>query len=231
MFDEKKFWKWRFSFLFNRSWIIRKWILVWILENSKYIKWNVLDFWCWEKPYKDLLIFKNYEGLDFPKTWHDNTANDIEIYWDWKIIPRWDNTYDSFICTEVLEHIFNIDDVLSEIYRVLKPWWYWIITIPFMYWEHEAPYDFARYTYFWIEDILKQHKFKIVNHKRLWNRRSCLCQLLVLSLSERYNNINYWVHFLLIPFYYSLKIIIQCISLFPCKNENIYLNNLIVVKK
>lgn len=233
MFNEKLFWKWWYWFIFNPFRIMRKGILNGILDNSKYIKWNVLDFWCWEKSYKDLLKFNTYEWLDFYETCHDNRNNDIEIYWDWKHIPREDEAYDSLICTEVLEHIFNIDDVLSEIYRVLKIWWYWVITIPFIFWEHAIPYDFSRYTYFWIEDILKKHWFKIIKHERIWNTRTTLCQMKIQFVSSFFAKIrSKWVRRIFFSwFYMSFQVFFNMLSFIPCKDCTMYLNNLIVVEK
>jgi len=185
-----EFWKWIDSFFLNPLRIIRKNLFNSIVKNKHYIYWNVLDFWCWEKPYKNLFKFDSYEGLDYPKTWHDNRKNDIEIYWDWKTIPRKDEFYDSFICTEVFEHLFDLNSAVSEIYRVLKKWGYWIITLPFVFWEHEIPYDFARYTYFWIEYILKNHWFKIEKHFRIWNSWSTLLQLHRLNIWNFFNKIR-----------------------------------------
>jgi len=232
--NEKEFWKWILSFLLNPSYIIRKLLYKAIYNNSQNIKGVVLDFWCWEKPYKDLFKYKKYIWVDYKSSGHDNTRNDIDIYWDWKKIPVDNELFDSFICTEVLEHVFDIDTTLNEIYRVLKKWGKWIITIPFFVWEHEIPYDFARYTYFAIEDILEKHKFKILKHERLWNSYLTLLQLNRLYISQ----IIYWVNnkyliiLLNILLWFPAQIIINLLSLLDLsKNQNIYLNNILVVEK
>jgi len=96
-----------FFSIFHHSFIIRKWIYNWILNNKNYIKWNVLDFWCWEKPYKNILNFNQYIWVDFKSLGHDNRQNEVDFFWDWKKLPFKDNEFDSIITTEVFEHIFK----------------------------------------------------------------------------------------------------------------------------
>lgn len=150
---------WIKSFIFNPSYIIRKELYKWINNNKIFIGWKVLDFWCWEKPYKEIFTYNEYIWIDFEKTGHDNKDNSIDIYWNWKDIPTWNEEFDSFISTEVFEHIFNLDEVLKELYRVLKIWGTWIITIPFCIWEHEIPYDFARYNDITHKNIYTDNSF------------------------------------------------------------------------
>lgn len=64
---------------------------------------------------------------------------------------------------EVIEHVFDVSSLLDKINRILEPNGTFLISLPFAYDEHEAPYDFARYTSFGIKDILKKHGF-VVRH-------------------------------------------------------------------
>ena len=233
--NPRDFGKWLYSFLFNPDYIDRKLIYNVVDENSKYINWSVLDFWCGEKPYKNLFKYKKYIWVDFKSSGHDNTKNDIDIYRDWKKIPIENESFDSFICTEVLEHVFDIDTTLNEIYRVLKKWGKWIITIPFFIWEHEIPYDFARYTYFWIEDILKKHKFKIIKHERLWNSYLTFLHLYNGLYSQAIRNSKCYKYFgraFWLLFRCPVQIIINLLSFLNLwKNKSIYLKNFLLVEK
>lgn len=57
---------------------------------------------------------------------------------------------DAVICGELLEHVPDPRRVLREIYRVLKPGGWALITVPFLYRIHADPYDYGRYTdYYW----------------------------------------------------------------------------------
>ena len=61
-------------------------------------------------------------------------------------IPVSDNSFDAIIFSETLEHLENPTKALSEIFRVLKPEGKLIMTTPFMFHLHGAPYDFQRWT-------------------------------------------------------------------------------------
>jgi SAM-dependent methyltransferase len=60
---------------------------------------------------------------------------------------RWpldDASFDAVLCTQVLEHVVDIDHTLSEIRRVLRPGGRVIITVPFIYNEHDPRHDYRR---------------------------------------------------------------------------------------
>ena len=66
------------------------------------------------------------------------------------------------MCFEVIEHVFNIDEVLTEIFRVLKPNGLFLGTLPFVCEEHEIPYDFARYSSYGIRHILSKNNLPVL---------------------------------------------------------------------
>lgn len=61
-------------------------------------------------------------------------------------IPVEDNSFDTLLLTEVLEHLEEPMDVLKECFRVLKKGGKLIATMPFLYPVHADPYDFQRWT-------------------------------------------------------------------------------------
>lgn len=219
--------------LLHHSYIIRKWIYKWIINNSSYIYWKVLDFWCWEKPYKSILNFDEYVWVDFKSSGHDNSQNEVDFFWDWKILPFENDTFDSIISTEVFEHIFNIDEVLLELNRVLKKWWKIVITIPFVIHEHESPYDYARYTHFWLSSLLENHGFSVLKNEQYWSYFDTILQLNIWFLWKITETNNKYITLLLrIIFAAPLMIIINLISLFsPRMQSGLYLSNVIVWEK
>lgn len=221
----------RYSVFLNRFFIIRRWLFKNIHRFSNYIQWNVLDFWCWYKPYKE--IFRkvtHYHWVDFSGT--KDLYNSADAYYNWEKLQYADNYFDSLICTEVLEHVFNIDIVLSELYRVLKIWANWIITIPFAWDEHEQPHDFWRYTYFGIQAILHRHKFKILHHIKSGNYIDTLWQLFIMYYIKisfsKFNIVNLLNRFTLIPI---MNVVFFTLWRILPKNYDLYLNHIIVIEK
>ena len=73
--------------------------------------------------------------------------------------PIGDGTYDAILCLNVLEHIFNYQNVLNEGFRVLKRGGKFIGATPFLFNVHGSPDDYFRYTKSALEKMFKQAGF------------------------------------------------------------------------
>lgn len=151
------------SIIINPVYIIRNGLQKSISSLAPNIKGDVLDFGCGSKPYESLFVnAKSYVGVDIELSGHNHKDSKVDYFYDGKKLPFNDASFDAIVCFEVLEHVFNIEEVLAEIYRVLKPNGQLLISIPFAWEEHEIPYDFARYTSFGITRILNINNFDVV---------------------------------------------------------------------
>ena len=63
-----------------------------------------------------------------------------------KNLPISDKSYNSVIAINLFEHIFNIQNLIEEIYRILDDEGKLIGSTPFMKEYHSDPHDFYRYT-------------------------------------------------------------------------------------
>jgi len=63
---------------------------------------------------------------------------------------------DGVFSSETFEHIFNLEEIIKEINRVLKKEGLLLATCPFLWPEHEVPYDYARYTSFAMKNLLEK---------------------------------------------------------------------------
>lgn len=121
-------------------------------------KGQVLDVGCGQSPYKFLLNKSDtiYKGIDIADAANFDYENTDITPFDGENIPFADNTFDSLICTEVLEHVYNHQALVNEMYRVCKTGAKGIITIPFSARYHYIPYDFFRYTPAALEKIFSK---------------------------------------------------------------------------
>lgn len=84
-----------------------------------------------------------------------------------------DESFDSILCLEVFEYLENYPKAIAEIYRLLKPGGNAIITIPFMYHEHE---DKIRFTKRYIATQLTQ--FSAIKIKTIGNAYTTIWDIL-----------------------------------------------------
>lgn len=61
-------------------------------------------------------------------------------------IPAEDCIFDTVLCINVLEHIFNYAQLLREMHRVLRPQGTLILAVPFIIEYHPSPRDHWRYS-------------------------------------------------------------------------------------
>ena len=80
-----------------------------------------MDFGCGSKPYESLFVnAKKYIGIDVEVSGHNHKDSKVDVFYDGKTLPFADKSFDAVVCFEVLEHIFNPDEAITEIRRVLK---------------------------------------------------------------------------------------------------------------
>lgn len=84
-------------------------------------------------------------------------------------LPIESNTYDGIICLSVLEHVFNYDQLVKEIFRIKKPEAYVHFWIPFMIQPHGPYGDYFRFTDFALKKIFLEAGYQRVEVSSLNN--------------------------------------------------------------
>lgn len=137
-----------YSVIINPYFIARRGLLLKIKKFSKadFSNKNILDIGCGIKPYQDLFNAASYIGIDIEDGGHSNQAKVVDKFYNGVDIPYPNNSFEIVICTEVLEHVKEPEKLLTEIKRVLKTDGQVFLTMPFVWNEHEIPYDFNRFT-------------------------------------------------------------------------------------
>lgn len=122
---------------------------------------RLLDIGCGDMPFKGRLpeAVTQYDTLDVESRTEGVTY--ITSAMDMSMIP--DNSYDSAMCFEVLEHVPNPFTAAAEMHRVLKQDGTLVISVPHMWPIHEAPHDYLRFTYYGIKNVLEASGFEIVS--------------------------------------------------------------------
>lgn len=191
------------NFLIKRA--LRKAIKI---RAHKYLHGRLIDIGCGTKPYKDILdeVITEYVGLDHLESLHG--LDSVDLIGTAYSIPADDESFDSVLCTEVMEHLEEPAKALIECWRVLKPGGYAMFTSPFIWHLHEEPRDFFRYSKHGLEYLYVNNGFDVVEIAPLNGFWATFGQLLVYNLYS-YNREPVRSTYL-IPL---VGIVIQCVAL------------------
>lgn len=107
-------------------------------------KLTVLDFGCWDQPYRYIFEQDNYIGCDIGDSPEKN--DNMQILLEWEELPYESESFDIIVCTEVLEHLKDPEFYSKEFERVLKKWWIILLTVPQVWDYHPYPQHFFLYT-------------------------------------------------------------------------------------
>ena len=130
------------------------------------------------------------------------------------------------------EHVFEPDIFLLEIKRVLKPNGKLLLTVPFAWDEHEQPNDFARYSSFGIKYQLEKNGFKIIKQSKSVNDIRVIFQLLNMFIFKKIKSKNKYFNVIISVLFISwLNILGQIVSFLLPKNDDLYLDNIILAEK
>lgn len=131
--------------------------------------------------------------------------------------PVNDNQYDFVISLNTLEHIYNPNFVLNEIYRVLKPKGIAYIFVPFMLRIHAHPDDFLRATPSWWIESYKISGFQSGEITPLvWGKR-----MTALSMGARSVILPKFVYKHVCAILDSVQAFINCKLVYRNKNKHL----------
>lgn len=220
------------GFFLSSDYIIRRGLFCAIRNLAPTISGEVLDFGCGSKPYRDLFSkATDYLGVDLQDTGHDHKDSQIDVFYDGRVLPFADCTFDAVVSFEVFEHVFDLPPVLREINRVTRGGGFLMISIPFAWPEHEIPYDFARYTSFGIGYMLKEGGYDIVEIRKTTSHVLAAAQIVIAYLRPKPQR------HILLRYVQQIGIVFPCTliahladALLP-KNYEYFCNTVVLAKK
>jgi len=138
-----------------------------IIENG-----NVIEFGSTISSSKNFckLINGNYT-LDFA----DKLSSESNINFNLEKINNIEKKYDLVLIFNVLEHVYNTDNAINEIKKILKPGGKIIGATPFLYRIHHAPEDYNRYTKQFFEKFFKENNLNNIHINELGFGPFCAC--------------------------------------------------------
>jgi len=125
----------------------------WLARQAPVVHGRLLDLGCGNQPYLPWYepLVKEVVAVDAAPL-PGVVVNDLT-----GPLPFEDDSFDTILCTQVLEHVPDAEFAMAEIARVLRPGGHALITVPFLYPAHELPYDFWRYTFLGLESLVSRH--------------------------------------------------------------------------
>lgn len=198
---------------------------------AKYIDGKTLDVGCGKKPYEKIFRSTQYIGLEID-TIENRKNKKAEYFYDGNTFPFFDKEYDSVVVNQVLEHVFNPHLFLSEVNRIIKNGGILLITVPFVWDEHEQPSDYARYSSFGLRYILEDHGFAVIEQRKSVNDIRVLFQILNGYLYKKILTQNNYLNvFLTILLISPFNLFGELLSKIMPQNDDLYLDNIILAKK
>jgi SAM-dependent methyltransferase len=157
------------------------------------VKGRLLDVGCGQMPYRELFSVSEYLGLEIDRE-ENRITKCADFFYDGSTMPFETSAFDSVLCNQVLEHVFSPREFLDELHRVMRPGGSLILTVPFVWDEHEAPWDFARYTTFGLRHLLERAGFDVIEQRRTCADARALFQLVNAYLFRALHSRHRWLN-------------------------------------
>lgn len=233
--------------ILNPRYLANHWLNKNIRSSVNNVKGILLDIGCGNEPYYTIYSKKvdKYFGLDLPtasQVMDVNLRPDIISDANFSI-PVKNESIDTVLLLQVLEHLAEPGKVISEINRILKGRGILILSTRQLYPVHGIPFDFYRFTKYSLEYLLLKNNFVIEELKAegsFWALIGVVFNMFVFeflfkSLNSNLSRIALAIKMLLTP---ALLILISTINLlclflskvFP-QTDNFALNHFVVAKK
>jgi len=124
----------------------------------QYLKGDCLDAGAGRMAYKHVLLkhVNSLTSMDVtPKPGLDAVGSVLDLPWQ-------DSSFDSIFCSQVLEHVPDPERAMRELFRVLKPGRYAVISVPHLAYLHNEPHDYCRFTHYGLRAFLGRSGFEVL---------------------------------------------------------------------
>lgn len=148
---------WRKNSPFSAYWLSARALKGSVAELAPHARGLMLDVGVGERPYAQLFRHVDrYIGIEYPPVLSDKepafwdilerVRKAVDVFADAARLPFADESLDTVLATEVLEHLTEPARSLAEMARVLRPGGRLLLTVPFCEPLHFLPQDYWRFT-------------------------------------------------------------------------------------
>ena len=140
--------------------LVARWYQAALAQHARGV---LLELGCGAMPY--LPLYRDRTSAvwctDWPQSLHLQPHADL--FCDLNAhLPLKNAMADTVLLADVLEHIYRPQALLAEAFRVLRPGGVLLLNTPFMYWVHEAPHDYYRYTPHALQRLAQDAGFEVL---------------------------------------------------------------------
>jgi SAM-dependent methyltransferase len=175
------------------NFVPREAILAALMRELPSLGGTLLDIGCGRMPYRSLILappsrVTRYIGLDLRADLRHDAYNQFgspDVEWDGRTMPFETASIDCAIATEVFMHCEDVESVMRETARVLKPGGRLFFTLPFFWAIHDAPRDQYRYTPFALQRHLGNAGFGDIALRAHGGWDASLAQMIGLWVGRR----------------------------------------------
>jgi SAM-dependent methyltransferase len=145
------------------NWLIHHLCTRAVKRHAGLLSGRVLDVGCGRKPYAAILRPRcaAYLGMDRPQSTYGTGA--VDVAGDALRLPFRAAAFDAVVSFQVLEHVPEPQQFLTEVFRVLKAGGTVLLATPFLWGEHEEPHDYYRFTRYGLRYLAEHAGFEVLS--------------------------------------------------------------------
>jgi SAM-dependent methyltransferase len=165
----------------SKSWLSVRHVERFVLEKAGLCQGNGIDYGCGNMPYASWLRphAESLLGVDVAQSSEGVVDVVIEAG---EALPFEDGSLDFVTCTQVLEHVQDPHWHLAEMSRVLKVGGVILLTLPFVWEQHEIPHDYYRFTEFGVRHLASENDLRVAELEPGGGMIECVAQIAVFRL-------------------------------------------------
>lgn len=165
----------------SKSWLSVRHVERFVRAKAPLCTGRGIDYGCgnmpyasWLRPHAETLI-----GVDV----HQSSDQVVDVVIEpGKPLPFEDRSLDFVVCTQVLEHVEDPSWHLAEMSRILKAGGRIMLTVPFVWEQHEIPHDYFRFTEFGVRHLATENGLQVQELSPGGGMIECVAQIAVFRL-------------------------------------------------